>query len=304
MSIRTSIRGLATLALFAAPTLTLAADEGQHRGSPLITQEKLQEKLNDPKLRLLDVRPKADYDQAHIPGAVWVDIEAIRQLGRPEAIHDAAAWSRTLAPLGISEDTTAVFIYDNARQHDAAPVWWALSYAGVPRVGLVDGGFGLWQKDKRPVSSDAVTVTARELEPKIRANRLANRDEVRQASTKGDAQLLDARSPEDYRGEPRANTTNRGTAGHIPGARNLDGYALVDPDGRFLDADAVKSRLSEAGFSHDRPVVTYSRAGNRSAVVVFALERAGTPVKHYVPGLADWTTDANAPITTGREPGK
>jgi thiosulfate/3-mercaptopyruvate sulfurtransferase len=308
MSVQTSIRGLATLALFAAPTLALAADEPQRHGSPLITHEKLHARLSDQKLRLLDARPRADYDQAHIPGAVWVDIKAIRELARPDSIRDEAAWSRALAPLGISEDTAAVFIYDNARQHDAAPVWWALTYAGVPRVGLVDGGFPLWQKDKRPVSSDAVTVTAREFKPNLHADRLATRDDVRQASTKGDIQLLDARSPEQYRGETTANSNNannnKAAAGHIPGARNLDGYAIVDADGRFLEADALKSRLSEAGFTADRPIITYSQSGNRSAIVVFALERAGTPIRHYVPGLAEWTNDANAPIAAGREPNK
>ena len=309
MSIQTSTRGLATLALFAVPTLALAADEPQRHGSPLITHESLQARLSDQKLRLLDVRPRADYDQGHIPGAVWVDIKAIRELTRPDAIRDEAAWSRAIAPLGISTDTEAVFIYDNARQHDAAPVWWALTYAGVPRVGLVDGGFALWQKDKHPVSSDAVTVAAQEFKPNLHADRFATRDDVRQASTKGDSQLLDARAPEEYRGEATAdnnsnntNSNHKSTPGHIPGARNLDGYALVDVDGRFLEDDTVKSRLSEAGFTADRPVITYSQSGNRSAIVVFALERAGTPIKHYVPGLAEWRTDATAPIAAGRDP--
>jgi thiosulfate/3-mercaptopyruvate sulfurtransferase len=302
MLIRNSIRGLTGLVLLAFPNPAPAADEKQHQGSPLITHEQLQERLHDPKLRLLDARPRPEYDQSHIPGAVWVDTKAIQELGRPDAIRDEVAWSRALAPLGINEDTREVFVYDSARQHDAARVWWTLSYAGLPRVGLVDGGFGLWQKEKRPVSTDPVVVASREFKPSFRAGRLATRDEVRQASTRGGTQLLDARSPEEYRGERQSR--NSTAAGHIPGARNLDGYALVDADGRFLEKEGLSRRLSEAGIAADRPVIAYSQGGNRSAIVAFALDQFGAPVRHYVPGLSDWSQDANAPIAAGREPGK
>ena len=143
MLTRIATRSLATLALLAIPGLTSAADDPQH-GSPLISHEKLQEQLNDSKIRLLDARPWADYDEGHIPGAVWVDTKALQELSRPGTIKDEAAWAKALAPLGISDENQVIFVYDSAKQHDAARVWWSLEYAGVPRVGLVDGGFTLW----------------------------------------------------------------------------------------------------------------------------------------------------------------
>ena len=299
---RHSIHGLTGLVFLALSNPAVSADEKHHEGAPLITHEKLQERLNDPKLRLLDARPRSEYDQGHIPGAVWVDTKVIQELGRPEAIRDEAVWSRALAPLGINDDTREVFIYDSARQHDAARVWWTLSYAGVPRVGLVDGGFGLWQREKRPVGTDPAVVASREFRPTFRAGRLAIRDEVRRAISSGSAQLLDARSPEEYRGE--RHSENSTAAGHIPGARNLDAYALVDSDGRFVDKESVSRRLADAGFAADRPVIAYSNGGNRSAIVAFALEQLGAPVRHYVPGLSDWSQDASAPIAAGRQPSK
>jgi thiosulfate/3-mercaptopyruvate sulfurtransferase len=295
-------RRLATLALLKIPSLALAADD-KHQGSPLIAHEKLEERLTDPNIRLLDARPRAEYDQGHIRGAVWVDLNALQELSQPATIRDESAWAKALAPLGISDETQAVFVYDSARQHDAARVWWTLWYAGVPKVGLVDGGFVLWQRDKRPVSTDSTEVAARQFQPRFRDELLASRADVQKAGRNGDALILDARSPEQYRGESQAKNS-KGAAGHIPGAHNLDGYSLVDDDGRFAEQNALRKKLGDAGFASDRPVITYSNGGNRSSIVVFALGRIGAKARHYIPGLADWSADARAPIVSGSAPGK
>jgi thiosulfate/3-mercaptopyruvate sulfurtransferase len=295
-------RRLATLALLTIPSLALAADD-KHQGSPLITHEKLQERLTDRKVRLLDARPRADYDRGHIPGAVWVDLKALQDLSQPATIKDESAWAKVLAPLGISDETQAVFVYDSARQHDAARVWWSLSYAGVPKVGLVDGGFAIWQRDKRPVSTDAPEVAARQFQPRFRDDLLASRADVEKAGRNGDVLILDARSPEQYRGEAQAKDS-KGAGGHIPGAHNLDGYSLVDDDGRFADQDALRKKLGDAGFTADRPVIAYSNGGNRSSIVIFALEQIGATARHYVPGLADWSAAAQAPVVSGPAPGQ
>jgi thiosulfate/3-mercaptopyruvate sulfurtransferase len=258
---RIPIHKLAILALLATPVAVSASDNSRE-GPPLISFEVLQKQLNDPRVRLLDARPKADYDQGHIPGAVWVDTKALRQLGDPEVARDEPVWAKTLAPLGLGENTRVVYAYDSARQHDAARVWWALSYAGVARVGLVDGGFTLWEKEKRPVSTEANVITDGAFRPDLRRGLLASRGDVKDSIAKADAQLLDARSAEEYRGERRAENS-KATAGHIPGARNLDGYRLVDVEGRVLDKEAQARLFREAGVALDRPVIAYSQAGNR-----------------------------------------
>ena len=295
---RIANRGLAALILLATPGLIQAAEK-THVGSPLISQEKLQERLDDPNIRILDARPRADYDQGHIPGAVWVDIKAIQALAKPAAIKDEAAWANALEPLGISETTRAVYIYDSARQHDAARVWWSLAYAGVPHVGLVDGGFSLWQKENRPVRTESPSESPSRFRPRLREESLAAREDVR----KGDSQILDARASAEYSGEQKPKD-GKTAAGHIPGARNLDGYSIVDADGRFLDKDAIHKKFIEAGFVPDRPVIAYSQSGNRSAIAVFALERAGIPIRHYVPGLTEWSGVEHERVVSGFEPGK
>jgi thiosulfate/3-mercaptopyruvate sulfurtransferase len=112
--------------------------------------------------------------------------------------------------------------------------------------------------------------------------------------------LLDARSVAEYRGEtpPR----NGGPAGHIPSARSLEGYDLVDAEGRFLDAESQRARLARAGIVPDRPVIAYSNGGARSALSVFALKRLGISTRHYFQGLSDWSKDSSASLVVGAEP--
>ncbi|OWK40191.1 Thiosulfate sulfurtransferase, rhodanese [Fimbriiglobus ruber] len=274
-----------------------AADEPQ-KGSPLITQEKLQGELKDATIRLLDARLKAEYEKGHIPGAVWVDTKALQALARPESITNETAWASALAPLGLGADIRVVFIYDNARQHDAARVWWSLVYAGVPRVGLVDGGFDRWTKDKRPVSTEPAKVSLAQFRPQLHDKSLASRDEV----GKAESNVLDARSAEEYSGERKSRTNPTAPTGHIPGARNLDSYSLVDTDGQFLDTDSIRRRFAEAGFVTDKSVIAYSAGGNRSAIAIFALERIGVPSRHYVGGFGDWIREAKRTVVQGKNP--
>jgi thiosulfate/3-mercaptopyruvate sulfurtransferase len=142
MSVRfVSAHGLAAaLALAIAPAVI--AGEPAGKVPRLLSHDELQKRLGDANIRLLDARAKADFDKGHILGARWVDRTAFQDVSRPENFANREVWDQILAPLAISPDSE-VYVYDDARQHDAARIWWLLSYAGVERVGLVDGGFSL-----------------------------------------------------------------------------------------------------------------------------------------------------------------
>ena len=100
---------------------------------PSVAHDDLQKRLGDANLRLLDARPRADYDKGHIPGAVWVDAKAAQTLAaRPGGLTDRAAWEAWLAPLGIAP-RSEVLVYDDQRQLEAARIWWLLRYLGVER---------------------------------------------------------------------------------------------------------------------------------------------------------------------------
>src|SRR3954447_6195941 len=155
-----SINPWAAILVLAFPAM--GRGEGADVPPPaLVSHDALQKRLGDPNLRLLDARPKAEYEKGHIPGAVWVDAKAAQALAaRPGGLTDRAAWEAWLAPLGIAPGGE-VLVYDDQRQREAARIWWLLRYLGLEHVGLIDGHFPYWQRTGRPVMVEAPKVEPR-----------------------------------------------------------------------------------------------------------------------------------------------
>jgi thiosulfate/3-mercaptopyruvate sulfurtransferase len=255
----------------------------------------LQKRLDDPNLRLFDVRPKADFDKAHIPGAVWVDAKAVEKLaGCPGGLEDKDGWEAWITPLGITPQTE-VLIYDAKRQLDAARLWWLLSYLGVERVGLIDGNFPFWQHQGRPVTAEVSKVDPVPFRAAFRTNRHATRSEVLEAVQAKSSKIIDARSVPEYTGAELR--SKRG--GHIPSACSLEWVNLVDKDGRFLDEGSLRSKLERNGVKPGEPVITHCQSGGRASVDAFLLERLGFPTRNYYLGWSDWGNAEKTPIESG-----
>jgi thiosulfate/3-mercaptopyruvate sulfurtransferase len=261
----------------------------------LVSFDDLQHRLGGVDLRLLDARPKAQYDQGHIPGAVWVDAKAVEKMAaQPGGLTDRAAWEAWLAPLGIGPRTT-VLVYDANRQLGAARLWWLLTYLGVGHVGLIDGGFPLWEKQGRAVTAAAPKVTPQAFRVRFRTERLAGRQEVLTAVKQATPRVIDARSNAEHTG--REIRSKRG--GRVPTACHLEWSTLVDADGRFLDETALRDKLSKTGVKPGEPVVTHCQSGGRSSVDAFVFERLGFPTRNYYLGWSDWGNADDTPIETG-----
>jgi thiosulfate/3-mercaptopyruvate sulfurtransferase len=265
----------------------------------LLTFDELQKMLPDPSLRLLDARDRADFDRAHIPGAVWVDLKAAQQLSSSAAgLTDRAAWENWVKPLAIGPETQVV-VYDAQRQLSAARTWWLLSYLGVKSTGLLDGGYPLWVKEGRPVTNDARAPVARSFPVEFQRARLASRDDVQNA-LKSREGIIDARTDREFSGEEAR--ARRG--GHIPSACHLEWTNLVDADGRFLTAEAVRAQLAKAGIKPNQPVITHCQSGGRASVNAFVLERLGWPTRNYYLGWSEWGNSDLTPIETGAKTGR
>jgi thiosulfate/3-mercaptopyruvate sulfurtransferase len=274
---------------------------------PLVAHDELQKRLADPALRLIDARPRADYDSGHIPGAVWLDPKVFEPLTRGEATNDRAAWGRVLAPLGVGTETE-ILVYDDDRYHlQAGRVWFWLSYAADARaVGLIDGSFSSWLRAGRPVSTAETRVAARDIGITFRTEQLALRQDVQSATLVRSFQLVDARSEDEYLGKGVCPISRKplpgGRAGHLPSAKLLEADKVVREDGTFLEPAALRALVSQAGIETDQPIIVYSKGGARSNATVFALRRLGAPVRHYVSGLNEWALDPTLPLVTTSEP--
>ncbi len=275
----------------------------------LVTTDWLAEHLDDPNLRVVDVRgyvkkrdagggrqeaeylgAREEYDEAHIPGAVYVDWT--RDIVDPDdpvpaQLAPPGRFADLMSSLGI-DDETHVVVYDHAGGQFATRLWWALTYYGHDLVSVLDGGWGKWTAEGRPTTAGVPEPEAASFAPRPREGWRTDAEGVLAASERG-AYVLDARDEAQYTG---AVARGEGRAGRIPGAKHLHADSLFDPEtGTFLPDEELARRLGEAGVPEDKgePVVAYCNGGVAATVPLFVLHRLGhTNLANYDGSWNEW----------------
>ncbi|WP_093798622.1 sulfurtransferase [Streptomyces sp. Wb2n-11] len=253
---------------------------------------------------LLDVRyqmggphGRAAYEAGHIPGAVFVDLEA--ELAGPPGsggrhpLPDVEDFGAVMRRAGVRHDTPVV-VYDGGQGWAAARAWWMLRWAGHQDVRVLDGGLAAWTG---PVESEAPAPAAGDFRPAPGAVALLDADAAAELARTG--LLLDARAAERYRGEVEPIDP---VAGHIPGAVSAPTMENVGPDGRLLPAPELAARFTSLGAGEARAVGVYCGSGVSAAQQVLALDVAGIPAALYVGSWSEWCADASRPVATGPDP--
>jgi len=176
--------------------------------------------------------------------------------------------------MGIG-DGHRIVIYDGAGLFSAARVWWLFRLFGKTDVAVLDGGFPKWRAEGRPVDDAAPLLRDRHFTAARNASLVRDVTQVAATVKLGNAQIVDARSPERFRGEapePRPGLRS----GHIPGARNLPYKNLLNPDGTMKDAAGLRAAFEAAGVDPMKPVITSCGSGVTAAVLSLGLERIGS----------------------------
>lgn len=275
----------------------------------LVSTDWLAVHLNDPDLRLLDASwhmpatgrdARAEYEAAHIPGARFFDIDAIsdKRSALPHMAPPPEMFVSRLRAMGVG-DGHQVVIYDASDVRSAFRAWWTFRLMGKTDVAVLDGGLAKWRAEGRPTEDVAPVLRDRHITVQRQAGLVRDVTQVAAASKLGDPQIVDARSPERFRGavsEPRAGLR----AGHIPGSRNLPFGRLFNPDGTMIAPDAIRAAFAEAGIDLARPVITSCGSGVTAAALSFALERAGHRDHSLYDGSwTEWGSFADLNIATG-----
>ncbi len=255
----------------------------------------------DVRWALGDPDGRKHYREAHIPGAVFVDL--------PTELAGPAEPRRGRHPLpphgqlqsaarrwGIS-DGDVVVAYDDSGNMAAARVWWLLRNAGVNTVHLLDGGLGAWRAAGHPLASGEEQQPAGDIT--LGGAAMPTIDAGQAGAWARGGFLLDARAAERYRGEfepvdPRA--------GHIPGAVSAPTGANLAPDGRFLPAAELRERFTALGLRPDVPTAVYCGSGVTAAHQIAALEIAGFPAALYPGSFSEWSNNPDNPVAVGQEP--
>lgn len=281
------------------------------RVDPLVTSAWLAAHLHDAHIRPVDVRwylgepgrGRIDYERAHIPGAVFMDIDndlaapAFEGPGR-HPLPDTATFAEKAGHAGIGPETF-VIAYDAAGGAIAARLWWMLRYYGHERVAVLDGGWPAWLAGGYPTEAGAPAIRPQQFLPRPRPDMLVDATEVDRLRNDPRALLLDARAHERYLG--RGETIDP-RAGHIPGARSAPYAENLTASGHMQSAEALRARFEALGASQAEAIVCYCGSGVTAAHNVLALHLAGYHnARLYVGSWSDWSSDPNRPVATGPE---
>jgi thiosulfate/3-mercaptopyruvate sulfurtransferase len=272
----------------------------------IVTSEWLAVDLADPDLRIVDGSwhmpqtprdAEREFAEAHIPGAVFFDIDTIADTTTPlpHMLPTPGEFARAVGRLGIG-DGDRVVVYDTRGVVSAARVWWTFRVFGHDAVAVLDGGLPTWRAEGRPVEAGIPTPTERRFTARFRPELVRDVEQMRANLASRREQVLDARSGGRFVGvEPEPRPGLRG--GHIPGSLNLPYEELYRPDGTLLPVEALREAFTKAGLDLARPVVTSCGSGVTASVLAFALYRLGRPdVAVYDGSWTEWGGRDDTPV--------
>jgi len=241
--------------------------------------------------------PRREFEDAHIPGAAFFDIDGIadRASPLPHMLPGAAQFARQVGALGIS-NADLVVVYDARGVVSAARVWWTFRAFGHDRVAVLDGGLRKWRAEGRALESGSATGAPRRFTARLRRALVRDLGQMRRNLESRREQTLDARSRGRFAGtEPEPRAGLRG--GHIPGSLNLPYDMLYRPDATFLPPDWLRQAFAAAGVDVRKPVATTCGSGVTASVLALGLHLIGhKKVAVYDGSWTEWAGRSDTPV--------
>lgn len=243
-----------------------------------------------------------DYLQGHLPGAIFVDLDkdlagspAEGGRGGRHPMPHPDDFELDLAECGV-DNGRMVVVYDDQYGVAAARCWWLLRHFGKFDVAVLDGGLRAWKAHRLPVESGLRSIEEGDFSLGRGAGRVLDAEGAALYAAEG--VLIDARTPERYRGESDPIDP---VLGHIPGAINVPGRSLLSSDGTMLPTQELLRRFADVGVDGTRPVAVYCGSGVTASLVALALCAAGLDAEAaiYIGSWSDWISDPSRPIETG-----
>jgi thiosulfate/3-mercaptopyruvate sulfurtransferase len=276
--------------------------------SPLVSTTWLAQHLNAPDVRVVDASwylpadnrdPKNEYRIAHIPGAVFFDIDEIADTASPypHMLPPPEKFSSRARKLGLG-DGNRIVVYDGGGVRSAARVWWMFKVFGCRDVAVLDGGFQKWRAEGHLVEDLPPMPRDRHFTARQHSDWVRLIDDMRRNVMTGEAQVVDARSAERFSGtqtEPRPGLKS----GHIPGAFNVPNGTLFDGHGCFRSPDELRALFEDAGVDLAKPIITSCGSGVTAANLFLALSLLGVrDVALYDGSWSEWGAQGDTPTAT------
>src|SRR5436309_9124598 len=277
---------------------------------PLVSTEWLAARIDDPRVKIIDASfkmpgvlplPSDDYLGAHIPGAVFFDVDAIADHDdpRPHMYPDAEQFARDVSALGISSGDTVV-AYDSGGWVAAPRAWWMFLSFGHRNVKVLDGGLKKWLREGRPTHSGTVTPKPGKFQARLDASFVRSQPQLLANLESRAEQLVDARPRPRFEGTVAEPWPGR-RSGHIPGSRNLPYAELFDAKtGSMKPLDDLRKAFTGADVDLTKPIVTTCGSRVSALVLTLALYRLGVRgTALYDGSWAEWGLPDGPPVATG-----
>lgn len=271
--------------------------------------------LDHPQLRLIDAsfkmpgatpHPREDFLSAHIPGAVFFDVDDISDHAStlPHMFPSSTQFARDVAALGVGSDHDVV-VYDSGSWMAAPRVWWMFRTFGHANVRVLDGGLKKWRAEGRPVASGApASSSTAQFEARFDPQRLRAKAELIANLAARREQVVDARARERFEGAVVEPWQGR-RSGRIPGSYNVPFGTLLDAQtGAMKSLDEIGAAFAAAAVDLTQPIVTSCGSGVSAAVLTLALFRLGVRESALYDGSwAEWGLPDGPEVEVGPRAG-